>query len=83
VDIPVFDSRYDITSLLSDNPLSAYNTNVLTKAPIVDSWGVVLTSRPTENVIINVSPAATRTLGFEVLVQLVMAAITTSPWPIS
>ena len=27
-------------------------------------------------------PAAISTLGFEVLVQLVMAAITTSPWPI-
>ena len=27
-------------------------------------------------------PAATRTFGLEVLVQLVIAAITTSPWPI-
>jgi hypothetical protein len=60
--VPLFDSRYDITSRLSDNRPATYNTTWLTAAPVVDGWGVVLTSRPTANVIVNVSPAATRTL---------------------
>ncbi len=42
-----------------------------------------LTDSPAATAFLASSPAASITLGLLVLVQLVMAAISTSPWPIS
>ena len=42
-------------------------------------WGD--TVRPASTAFLASKPAASSTLGLEVLVQLVMAAISTSPWP--
>jgi hypothetical protein len=63
--IPRFDSRYDITTRMSEvlsvNGSKTYNNDYLSTAPVTDSWSIVLTRRPGQDVIVNVVPAATRT----------------------
>jgi hypothetical protein len=62
--MPGLTSLYDISSRLSDAVAPgqpAYATNYLNSAPVTDQWGVVLTRKPTDNVVINIDPAATRT----------------------
>src|SRR6185369_11177070 len=42
-------------------PPTAYNADYLSQPPVTDFYSVVLTKAPTASVIINVTPAATRT----------------------